>query len=121
VFEGEGEVNEYVGGYDDWLRQGKYVEEDKKRRTRLKTDRPDKNIELPRRLSYKEQRELASLPQRIEEMEKEQDQLYQAVSDPMFYKKGNDEAADIRTRLSALHSELDLAYQRWETLETLQD
>ena len=130
VFEGEGEVNEYIGGYDDWLRQRKQVEGNNKKCTQLKTVRPDNNTErprtncaedLPRRLSYKEQRELAALPRRIEELEEEQNQLYQAVNDPMLYKKGNDEAAIIRTRLSALSSELGTAYQRWETLETLQD
>ena len=121
MFEGEGKVNEYVGGYDDWLRQRKQVEKTKKKRTQFKTDRLDENTERPRRLNYKEQRELAALPQRIEELEEEQSQLYQAVSDPMFYKKGNDEAAVIRTRLSTLHSELDNAYQRWETLEALQN
>ncbi|MHC4321670.1 MAG: ATP-binding cassette domain-containing protein [Planctomycetota bacterium] len=121
VFEGEGKVNEYVGGYDDWLRQRKQVETNKKKRAPLKTDRRDENTERPRRLNYKEQRELAALPRKIEELEEEQNQLYQAVSDPMFYKKGNDEAAVIRTRLSTLHSELDNAYQRWETLETLQN
>jgi len=42
VFEGEGEVNEYIGGYDDWLRQGKLIEKNRKKRTQLKTDRPDK-------------------------------------------------------------------------------
>ncbi len=120
VFEGEGEVNEYIGGYDDWLRQRKQVENDNKKRSQLKTDRSDKNTERPRKLNYKEQRELAALPQRIEELEEEQNQLYRSVSDPMFYKKGNDEAAIIRTRLFTLHSELDTAYQRWETLETLQ-
>ncbi len=121
VFEGEGKVNEYVGGYDDWLRQRKQVETKKKKRTELKTDRLEENTERPRRLNYKEQRELAALPRRIEELEEEQNQLYQAVSDPMLYKKGNDEASVIRTRLSTLNSELDNAYQRWETLETLQD
>ncbi len=121
VFEGEGEINEYIGGYDDWLRQGKLIEKNRKKRTQLKTDRPDKNTERPRRLNYKEQRELATLPQRIEELEEEQNQLYQTVSDPLFYQKGNDEAAIVRTRLSTLNSELDNAYQRWETLETLQD
>ncbi|GAX60975.1 ABC transporter ATP-binding component [Candidatus Scalindua japonica] len=120
VFEGEGEVNEYVGGYDDWLRQRKQVGENKKKQSRLKSASPDKNSERHRRLSYKEQRELTSLPQRIEELEEEQRQLYEAVSDPLFYKKGNDEAEIIRTRLSALNHELDTAYQRWETLETLQ-
>ena len=121
VFEGEGKVNEYVGGYDDWLRQRKQVETNKKKRAPLKTDRLDENTERPRRLNYKEQRELAALPRKIEELEEEQNQLYQTVSDPMFYKKGNDEAAVIRTRLSTLHSELDNAYQRWETLEALQN
>ncbi|MCR4289927.1 MAG: ATP-binding cassette domain-containing protein, partial [Candidatus Scalindua sp.] len=121
VFEGDGKVNEYVGGYDDWLRQRKQVETNNKKRTQLKTDRPEENTERPRRLNYKEQRELVALPRRIEELEEEQNQLYQAVSDPMFYKKGNDETAVIRTRLSTLRSELDNAYQRWEALETLQD
>ena len=121
AFEGEGKVNEYVGGYDDWLRQRKQVETNKKKRIQSKTERLEENIEPPRRLNYKEQRELVALPRRIEELEEEQNQLYQAVSDPMFYKKGNDEAAVIRTRLSTLHSELDNAYQRWEALETLQD
>ncbi|MHC4307119.1 MAG: ATP-binding cassette domain-containing protein [Planctomycetota bacterium] len=121
VFEGEGKVNEYVGGYDDWLRQRKQVETNKKKRAPLKTDRLDENTERPRRLNYKEQRELAALPRKIEELEEEQNQLYQTVSDPMFYKKGNDEAVVIRTRLSTLHSELDNAYQRWETLEALQN
>ncbi len=121
VFEGEGGVNEYVGGYDDWLRQRKQFEADKKKQPQLKTDRLDENSERPLRLNYKEQRELATLPRRIEGLEEEQNQLYQDVSDPMFYKKGNDEATAIRERLSVLHSELDNAYKRWETLETLQD
>ena len=121
VFEGEGKVNEYVGGYDDWLRQRKQVETSKKKQNQLKTDRLDENNERPRRLNYKEQRELATLPRRIEDLEEEQNELYQAVSGPMFYKKGNDEATVIKERLSALHLELDNAYKRWETLETLQD
>lgn len=121
VFEGEGEVNEYVGGYDDWLRQRKQVDKNQQKPTPLKKNRPDKNAERPRKLNYKEQRELAALPQRIEELEEEQDKLYQAVSDPLLYKKGNDEAILINTKLSTLRSELDNAYKRWETLEALQD
>jgi len=121
VFEGDGKANEYVGGYDDWFRQRKQVEPDKKKRTQLKTDKAEGRTERPRKLNYKEQRELAALPQKIEELEEEQNQLNQAVNDPILYKKGNDEATDIRTRLSTLHSELDSAYQRWEVLETLQD
>ncbi len=121
VFEGEGEINEYVGGYDDWLRQRKQVEKEKKKPAKLKTDNQSENSERPRRLNYKEQRELVALPRKIEELEEEQNKLYQAVSDPMLYKKGDDEAAVIRTRLSTLDSELADAYQRWESLETLQN
>ena len=121
VFEGEGEVNEYVGGYDDWLRQRKQIETSSKKQVKSKTDRQKKSPEQPRRLSYKEQRELAALPRKIEELEEEQNKLYQAVSDHMLYKDGDDEAAVIRTRLSTLNSELDNAYQRWESLEALQN
>lgn len=92
----------------------------RKKRTQLKTDRPNKNCERSCRLIYKEQSELATLPQKIEEMEEEQNQLYQVVCDPLFYKKGNDETTIIRTRLSSLHSELEKVYKRWEVLETLQ-
>jgi ATP-binding cassette subfamily F protein uup len=121
VFEGEGEVNEYDGGYDDWLRQRKQIETSSKKQVKSKTDRQKKSPEQPRRLSYKEQRELAALPRKIEELEEEQNKLYQVVSDPMLYKKGDDEAAVIRTRLSTLDSELANAYQRWESLESLQN
>jgi len=121
VFEGEGEVNEYVGGYDDWIRQRKQIETSSKKQVKSKTDRQKKSPAQTRRLSYKEQRELAALPRKIEELEEEQKKLYKAVSDPLLYKNGDDEAAVIRTRLSALDSELADAYQRWESLETLQD
>ena len=121
VFEGEGEVNEYVGGYDDWIRQRKQIETSSKKQIKSKTDRQNKSPAQTRRLSYKEQRELVALPRKIEELEEEQKKLYKAVSDPLLYKNGDDEAAVIRTRLSALDSELADAYQRWESLETLQD
>ena len=121
VFEGEGEVNEYVGGYDDWIRQRKQIETSSKKQVKSKTDRQKKSPAQTRRLSYKEQRELVALPRKIEELEEEQKKLYKAVSDPLLYKNGDDEAAVIRTRLSALDSELADAYQRWESLETLQD
>ena len=121
VFEGEGEVNEYVGGYDDWIRQRKQIETSSKKQVKSKTDRQKKSPAQTRRLSYKEQRELVALPRKIEELEEEQKKLYKAVSDPLLYKNGDDEAAVIRTRLYALDSELADAYQRWESLETLQD
>jgi ATP-binding cassette subfamily F protein uup len=77
--------------------------------------------ERPRKLTFKEQRELEALPQRIEDLEAEQHQLYQAMSDPLFFQKGKEEIANIKARASSLTGELAEAYQRWETLEGLRE
>ncbi len=121
VFEGEGEVNEYDGGYDDWLQQRKQVENVSIKRTDGKPEQPGKEGERPRKLSYKEKRELAALPGRIEELEAEQDRLHQTMSDPLFYQIHKDEIVSIKARLSTVDTELVAAYQLWETLEKLQD
>ncbi len=73
VFEGEGEVNEYVGGYDDWLRQRKQVEKVSSKRTDGERELTGRECERPRKLSYKEKRELAALPGRVEALEAEID------------------------------------------------
>ncbi len=121
VFKGEGKVNEYIGGYDDWQRQSevkrKYVTE----KISAKTELMRKQCERPRKLTFKEQRELEALPQRIEVLETEQQQLYQAMGDPMFFQKGKDEIENVKARVSSLECELAEAYQRWETLESSQD
>lgn len=120
VFEGEGEVNEYDGGYDDWLRQRKQVERVSSKRTDGGRALQEKECERPRKLSYKEKRELAALPGRIEALEAEQYQLHQTMSDPLFYQKHKDEIVRIKARLSTLETELVATYQLWETLEKLQ-
>ncbi|GAB62257.1 MAG: ATP-binding cassette domain-containing protein [Candidatus Jettenia sp.] len=117
VFEGEGKVNEYIGGYDDWQRQSEGKKKNTLEKTSSKTESFRKQCERPRKLSFKEQRELETLPQRIEILETEQQQLYQVMGDPLFYQKGKDEIANIKARVSSLECELAEAYQRWETLE----
>ena len=121
VFEGEGKVNEYIGGYDDWQRQSEVKRETVTEKISAKTESVRKQYEWPRKLTFKEQRELEALPQRIEVLEAEQQQLYQAMGDPMFYQKGKDEIANVKARVSSLERELAEAYQRWETLESSQD
>jgi ATP-binding cassette subfamily F protein uup len=120
VFEGEGEVNEYVGGYDDWLRQRKQVEKVSGKRKDGERELPGKESERARKLSYKEKRELAALPGRIEALEAEQDQLHQTMSDPLFYQIHKDEIVNTKARLSTVDTELAATYQLWETLEKLQ-
>ncbi|HEX3035710.1 MAG TPA: ATP-binding cassette domain-containing protein [Thermodesulfobacteriota bacterium] len=121
VFEGEGEVNEYVGGYDDWLRQRK---EDtppvRKEEPSPKSQKPRTQLQRPRKLSYKEQRELEGLPQRIETLESEQRRLYESMSDPEFYRNDREgRIAEAKARLNSLERELEEAYRRWEVLEEL--
>ncbi len=120
VFEGEGEVNEYDGGYDDWLRQRKQVEKVSSKRTDGERKLQKKECERPRKISYKEKQKLNALPGRIEALEAEQDLLHQTMSDPLFYQKHKDEIVSIKARLSTLDTELVATYQLWETLEKLQ-
>ena len=121
VFEGECEVNEYDGGYDDWLRQRKQVEKVPDKRTDSKPEhlKKERECERPRKISYKEKQELKALPGRIEALEAEQDQLHQTMSNPLFYKKHKDEIMSIKARLSAVDTELVATYELWETLEKL--
>ena len=116
VFEGEGQISEYVGGYDDWLRQRKPNMPVKAEKTPAKGEKSKPRRNGPQKMSYKGQRELEALPQRIEEMEEEQQQLYQTMADPTFYQQGGGEIAKAKDRLKALEQELDATYQRWEEL-----
>ncbi|MFO0792717.1 MAG: ATP-binding cassette domain-containing protein [Candidatus Brocadiaceae bacterium] len=120
VFEGAGKVNEYIGGYDDWQRQSEVRQKNITEKTPSKAESVRKQCEKPRKRTFKEQRELEALPQRIETLETEQQQLHQAMGDPMFFQKGKKEIVNIKIRISALQCELAEAYQRWETLENLQ-
>ena len=116
VLEGDGVVKEYVGGYDDWLRQRKVQVQPEQK----KTPKPAaKQSDQPRKLSYKEKKELESLPQLIETLETEQKQLHDTMADPNFYKQPAN-IATATARLEELKRQLQTAYARWEELEALQ-
>jgi ATP-binding cassette subfamily F protein uup len=116
VFEGDGVVNDYVGGYDDWLRQrAKSIEakpvEAKREAAPVR--------EKPKKLSYKIQRELEELPKKIEQLETERGALQKRIGDPAFYQQGKAEIDAAQARMTALDEELARAYVRWEELEAL--
>ncbi len=113
-----GRVGEYVGGYDDWLRQRRVPEPPAKvEKPAAEKKRPPRE---PRRtLSFKENRELEALPERIESLEAEQAELYNKMADPDFYRGDGADIAAAKSRLEALEKELDEAYLRWEALEAL--
>ena len=88
VLEGEGRVGEYVGGYDDWLRQRSPESPEKAGKAAARPEKPRPVRERRPTLSFKEQRELEALPPRIESLEAEQAALVQTLSDPSFYRQG---------------------------------
>lgn len=120
VFEGKGRVNEYVGGYDDWLRQWKQEVPAEQVKAGEKQERPKPRREKPRKLSFKEQKELDVLPAAIEELEAEQQKLHADMADPDFYRSSGDKVAGVKERLEELEKELAKAYKRWEELEAAQ-
>ncbi len=120
VLQGAGKVTEYVGGFDDWLSRFKPDTSTKKGKPSAKPEKTTIPKERPRKISFKEQRELEALPHRIEELEREQHLLYQAMAEPVFYQQESSRIAIARDRLKVLEDELDEAFKRWEILEDLQ-
>jgi ABC transport system ATP-binding/permease protein len=121
AFEGGGVVREYVGGYEDWLRQRPAPVVAAPLRdpgAGLKTGGYDKPTG-PRKASYKEQQELLALPRRIESLEAEQQQLNDAVASPDFYKAGAETIARTLARVEAVERELLDAMERWDELDSI--
>jgi ABC transport system ATP-binding/permease protein len=116
VFEADGCVKEFVGGYDDWVRQ-KTAGASPSNAERPKSERERSQAKPSRKLSYKEQRQLEELPQRIETLETEQAQLHQRMAEPAFFRQGGAEIGKVTARLESLETELRTAYERWEALE----
>jgi len=119
VFEPNGAIREYAGGYDDWLRQRVLPVEEKKGHKERPTEKVRIKKEQPRKLTFKEARELEVLPGRIELLEQEQKELYKKLADPELYRGGGDRIAPAKIRVDTLQQELDEAYARWEELESI--
>ena len=116
VFEGEGRVTEYVGGYDDWLRQRPQpVTSVPKETARQREKTPVEP--RPRKLTFKEQKELDALPGQITELEKELQMLHEQMSGPDYYRRAPDTLKADRERLEQLPVELEKLYDRWAELE----
>jgi ATP-binding cassette subfamily F protein uup len=119
VFEGDGRVEEYVGGYEDWIRQRKpRLAASKPLKEKLeKATKENKNSVRKQKLSYKEERELEALPGRIEELEHEQQQIEHEVSQREFYQQDKETITAKLSRLNQIREELEHAYGRWGYLE----
>ena len=123
VAEGQGKWKEYVGGYSDWER----VRDSAPAATVAAPKKPEPKKEAtpaaapaakPKKLSYKEQRELEELPALISKLEQEQAALNQTLADPDFYKKTPAEAKGLNERIAQIEEELMNALERWEAIES---
>ncbi|VAX03188.1 Bis-ABC ATPase Uup [hydrothermal vent metagenome] len=120
VFEDAGRVNEYVGGYNDWLRQRKDAVSEAKVNKPANVRAAEPAVpKQAKKLSYKDKHELASLPAQIEALESEQAALQEQVNEPGFYQQDKVTINADLARLEQLQAELATAYQRWEALEAL--
>ena len=119
-FGADGRVQEFVGGYEDWLRQ-----------TASGKDAPPNGKDLPGKAksgpgsksktkrTFKEEREYAELPDRMAALEREQKDLQAAIHDPGFYKKPSAEIRAALERVAAIEEELLRALERWDALDSI--
>ncbi|WNW09622.1 ATP-binding cassette domain-containing protein [Pseudomonas sp. DTU_2021_1001937_2_SI_NGA_ILE_001] len=132
VFEGEGRVREYVGGYQDWLRQGGSprllgVTDSKSGKAELNSAVVEKPAQAPapapaaasakKKLSYKEQRELEALPGQIEEAETRLAALSEEIAQPAFYQRPSTEVTAVLAQVEKMQAELDALLERWAELD----
>jgi ATP-binding cassette subfamily F protein uup len=134
AFDGQGGVTEYVGGYEDYLRQSGSMEPGvRDYRTASRESSPPVAVAAPRRttradpvqpagavrrkLSFKEKRELESLPAQIDALEAERERLQHEAAAPQFYKEPADHIRTVLARIEALARETEVALARWLELD----
>jgi ATP-binding cassette subfamily F protein uup len=118
----QGTVQEYVGGYTDWVRQRGAVQSAEKtlNSPEKKTPtQPAPEQQKPKKLSYKEKRELEQLPAQIEQMEADIAELHETMLDASFYRRPTEEIASTQKSLQELESDVAAAYARWQHLEQI--
>jgi ATP-binding cassette subfamily F protein uup len=123
AFEGNGRVQEYVGGYEDWLRQRPVPAPSaappaREGRVPGGVGRVLSDPATPKKLTYREREELEQLPSKIHALEEEQRALAARIAAPDFYKDPADAIAQALERVDAIHDELLEALARWDELES---
>jgi ABC transport system ATP-binding/permease protein len=119
VFEGQGTVTEYAGGYDDWLLQRPQPDITASPEPKPAVRRAPAGAKVQRR-TFAQALELKALPARIEALEKEQEALQTAMSDPAFYKQDKQAIVEWQKRLAEIETRIAVAYHRWAELDALE-
>ena len=123
VFEEES-VQEYLGGYSDWVKRGRQLTEadvpdEILAKNSAKKTAENNDTQINKKLSYNLQRELDEIPSMIEKLENEVAYLQEQIAQPSFYDQDFAETRDILESLSEKQNELDRAMSRWSELEAL--
>ncbi len=121
VFEGDGVIGEYVGGYTDWYNYSKSRAQQSAHegQAAMAKAAPVKAATTkPRKLSYKQQRELDTLPAQIEQLENEQSTLQATIGEAGFYQQPHEQVSAVLQRLQDVEDELEHCFGRWEALES---
>jgi len=122
VFEGEGRITEYTGGYEDWVRQRKELAHvaamPVSLTPKIEAPKPVKT-EKGRKFLNREQRELDELPAKLEELETKQAELSERLADPALYQSKDGEFQKVERELNQLHQTIEKTMARWEELEAL--
>ena len=124
VFEQDGRIQDYVGGYSDWLRRGHELAESDRpyeagERKRAAAERRKQN--RPTKLSYKDQRELDQLPAEIESLEASIAALQELVAEPDFYSQDHEKVQAKLKELADMEALLEQRIERWSELEIQKD
>lgn len=118
ALEGEGRVGEYVGGYEEWLRQRPQAMSMRPRNeASAAAASPLAPVPAKRKLAYKEMRELESLPAIIEKLETRISELTSAMNEPAYFKQSAEAIVEANETMAKVQAELDSAYARWQELE----
>jgi len=121
VLEGGGRVAEYVGGYEDWIRQRRVTQVTQPAKKKLAAGTPvdaEPDKVTAKKLSYKDQRDLDALPARIDALEREVTAIQQTLADPALYQGDPAAVSKITDQLQKVEAELEVAYGRWDELES---
>jgi ABC transport system ATP-binding/permease protein len=122
ALDGTGRVQEFVGGYTDWLNQDKQTKQVESVAKKSESVKQEKQaVSKKKKLSFKEQQELEQLPEKIQQFEAQQADLNKTISEPDFYQKNQAEITQVLDQLKALEMQLEQAYQRWDALEMLME
>lgn len=123
VFDGKGHIEEYIGGYQDYLQQrpDQTIVDQKSdvKKAQAKADAATAPAAKKVKLSYKDQRELEQLPAEIEKLEAEQSELSEKLADGSWFVTDADAATQASQRLSEIEELLLEKLERWDTLENM--